>query len=94
MNCDPYLFLVWPIPEIWFVTFSSEFTQMVNLLQSSVWRLILMNVAPEVMAFFRINVFYPKAQKYLDSLLRQLIEDHAKAKKYGNNLILGVAIFL
>ena len=64
---------------------------MVNLLQSSIWRLILMNVAPEIMAFFRINVFYPKAQRYLDKLLRQLLQEHAKAKKYGEILKLTVS---
>jgi hypothetical protein len=56
---------------------------MVTLLQSSLWRLVMMTVAPEIMSFFGISVFHPAASKYLDNIIRQLLQDHTKAKKYG-----------
>ena len=56
---------------------------MVYLLQSSVWRFVLLTVAPEFMKMLRIKVFYPKAANYLDRLLRQLIEEHKRTKKHG-----------
>ena len=56
---------------------------MVFLLQSSIWRFILLTVAPEIMTLFGIKVFYPKATNYLETIVRQLVDDHAKAKKYG-----------
>ena len=57
---------------------------MVFLLQSSIWRFLLLNVVPEFMAFFGIKVFYPKAANYLNNLLTQLLEDHKKNRKFGN----------
>jgi len=42
-------------------------------------------VAPEIMIFLGIKIFHPTATKYLDGILRQLIDDHAKAKKYGES---------
>ena len=57
---------------------------MSRLLQSSVWRLILLNIAPKFMVLFGINVFYPKASQYFDKLLRQLVSDHKQSRKFGN----------
>ena len=65
---------------------NSEFTQMVHLFQSSIWRFLLLNFFPEFMTLFGIQVFYPKAANYLDRLLRQLLDSHAKAKKYDDML--------
>ncbi len=65
------------------IFFRSEFMKMSQLLQSSVWRLILLNIAPKFMVFFGINVFYPKASKYFDKLLRQLVKDHKQSRKFG-----------
>ena len=73
---------------------SSEFTQMVYLLQSSFWRFILLIIAPEFMRMFRIKVFYPKAANYLDRLLRQLIDDHKKTKRQGAILQLNIISFI
>ena len=56
---------------------------MTVLLQSSIWRFMLLQVVPEVMTFFGIKVFYPKAANYFDKLLRQLLADHRQNKKYG-----------
>ena len=58
--------------------------KMSQLLQSSVWRLILLNIAPKFMVLFGINVFYPKASQYFDKVLRQLVSDHKQNRKFGN----------
>ena len=65
---------------------NSEFIQMVHLFQSSIWRFLLLIFFPEFMTLFGIQVFYPKAANYLDRLLRQLLDSHAKARKYDDML--------
>ncbi len=61
--------------------------KMTQLLQSSIWRFFLMTIAPELMVLFGIKIFYPKATDYFDKLLRQLLSDHKKTRKFGEFLV-------
>jgi hypothetical protein len=44
-----------------------------------------MIICPEFMTFFGINVFYPKAANYLGKILKQLLDDHAKNRRFGTS---------
>lgn len=70
----------------------SEFTKMIGLLQSSVFRLVLLFVAPELMCFFKIPVFDDKASSYLRGLIQQLLKDHKEKKIYDD--MMGVHVRL